>query len=49
MDMQAEGFLQKILVKEAGEFSLSRNQLKIIIGFLTEHCHLKGHLYNWGL
>jgi hypothetical protein len=47
---QAKGFLQKISVKEAGELlSLSRNKLKIITGFLTEHCHLKGHLYNWGL
>jgi len=46
----AKGFLQKIPVKEPVEMlSLHRNQLKIMTGFLTGHCHLKEHLFNWGL
>jgi hypothetical protein len=47
---QAKGFLKKIPVKEPGELlSLRRNQLKMKTGFLTGHCHLKEHLFNWDL
>jgi hypothetical protein len=44
---QAKGFLKKLSVKKAGELlSLSRNQLGILTGLLTGHCHLKGHLFK---
>jgi hypothetical protein len=33
----------------AGELNLSRNQLRIMTGFSTGHCHLKGHLFKLGL
>jgi hypothetical protein len=47
---QAKGFLKRPSAKRAGELlSLSRNQLRILIGLLTGHCHLKEHLFNWGL
>jgi len=47
---QAKGFLQKIPVKEPGKLlSLSRNQVKVMTGFPTGHCHLKEHLFSWGL
>ena len=33
------------LSKKAGELlDLSRNQIRLITGLLTEYCHLKGHL-----
>jgi hypothetical protein len=35
--------------KRAGElFNLSRNQVKIMTGLLTEQCNSKGHLSNLG-
>jgi hypothetical protein len=47
---QAKGFLKKPSAKKAGKLlNLSRNQLKILTGLLTGHCHLKGHLCNLGL
>jgi len=27
----------------------SRNQLRIMMGLLTGHCHLKGHVFKLGL
>jgi hypothetical protein len=47
---QAKGFLKKTSARKAGElFNLSRNQLRIMTGLLTGHCHLKGHLFKLGL
>jgi hypothetical protein len=47
---QAKGFLKKPSAKKAGELlSLIRNQLRIMTGLLTGHCHLKGHLFKLGL
>jgi len=40
------GFLKRPSAKKAGKLlNLSRNQLLIIMGPLTGHCHLKGHLF----
>jgi len=42
-------FLKDPLLKKGGELlSLSRNQLRIVMGLLTEHSDLKGHLYKLG-
>jgi hypothetical protein len=39
---QAKGFLKKPSAKNAGELlNVSRNQLRIMTGLLTEHYHLK--------
>jgi hypothetical protein len=47
---QARGFLKRPSAKRAGELlSLSRNQLRILTGLFTGHCHLKGHLFKLGL
>jgi len=36
--------------KRAGElFDLGRNRLRIMMGLLTGHLHVKGHLCNIGL
>jgi len=36
--------------KKAGELvNQSRNQQRILTGLLTEHCHVKGHLFKLGL
>jgi hypothetical protein len=36
---------ERALNKIAGELlNLSRNQLRLMTGLLTEHCHLNGHL-----
>jgi hypothetical protein len=44
---QVMGFLKKPTAKKAGELlNLSRNQLRTMTGLLTEHCHLKGCLFN---
>jgi hypothetical protein len=41
---------KKPSARKAGELlNLSRNQLRIMMGLLTGHCHLKEHLFNWGL
>jgi hypothetical protein len=29
--------------------SLNRDQLRWVVGLLTGHCHLKGHLFKLGL
>jgi hypothetical protein len=43
-------FLKKTLCKKAGELlNLSRNQLRIMTGLLTGHCHLNGHIFKLGL
>jgi hypothetical protein len=43
---QGKAFFKKPSVKKAGELlGLSRNQLIIMTGLLTGHCHLKGHLF----
>jgi hypothetical protein len=42
--------LKKNSAKTAGELlDFCRNQLKIIMGLLTGHCHLKDHLFKLGL
>jgi hypothetical protein len=47
---QPKGVLKKPSAIKAGELlSLSRNQLRIMTGLLTEHYHLKGHLFKLGL
>jgi hypothetical protein len=47
---QAKGFLKRPSAKRAGQLlSLSRNQLRILTGLLTGHCHLKGHLFKMRL
>jgi ribonuclease HI len=47
---QAWGFLKIPSAKRARDLlSLSRNQLRILTGLFTEHCHLKGHLFKLGL
>jgi hypothetical protein len=44
-------FLEKnSLLKKAQELrDLSRNQLRIMIGLLTGHYHLKGHIFKLGM
>jgi hypothetical protein len=43
---QAKAFLKKPSSKKAGKLlSLNRNQLRIMTGLLTGHCHLKGQLF----
>jgi hypothetical protein len=45
-----DAVVQKDLPSWAGELlNLSRNQLRIMTGLLTGHCHLKGHLFKLGL
>jgi hypothetical protein len=47
---QAKGFLKRLSAKKGGELlSLSRNHLRMLTGFVTGHCHLKGHLFKVGL
>jgi hypothetical protein len=47
---QAKGFLKKPCARKYDELlNLSRNQLRIMTGLLTGHCHLKGHLFKLGL
>jgi hypothetical protein len=44
---QDKGFLKKPSAKRAGELlSLCRNHLRILTSFLTDHCHLNGHLFK---
>jgi hypothetical protein len=46
---QAKGFLKRSSAKRAGKLLiLSRNQLRIMMGLLTGHCHLKIHYLNCG-
>jgi len=47
---KASSFLKNPPMRKAGELlSLSRNQLRIMKGLLTWHCHLKGYLFKLGL
>jgi hypothetical protein len=47
---QAKGFLKRPSAKRAGELvNLSRNRLRTMMGLLTGHRHLKGHLHKLGL
>jgi hypothetical protein len=47
---QAKGFLKRPSAKRAAELlSLNINQLRILTGLLTGHCHLKVHLFKLGL
>jgi uncharacterized metal-binding protein len=47
---QKQGFLIQSSAIKAGELlNLSGNQLPIMIGLLTGHCHLKEHLCKLGL
>jgi hypothetical protein len=47
---QAKGVIQGPYAKRAKELlKLNRNQLKWVVGLLTGHCHLKGHLFKLGL
>jgi hypothetical protein len=47
---QVKGFLvQSSAIKAGGLLNLSGNQLPIMIGLLTGHCHLKEQLCKLGL
>jgi ribonuclease HI len=47
---QARDFLKRPSARRAGELlNLNRNQLWILTGLFTGHCHLKGHLFKLGL
>jgi hypothetical protein len=47
---QAKGFIQGPSAKRAKELlKLKRNQLRWVVGLLTGHCHLNGHLFKLGL
>jgi hypothetical protein len=47
---QAKGLIRAHSAKRAKELlKLDRNQLRWVVGLLTGHCHLKGHLFKLGL
>jgi hypothetical protein len=47
---QAKRFIQGPSAKRTKElFKLNRNQLRWVLGLLTGHCHLNGHLFKLGL
>jgi hypothetical protein len=47
---QAKGFLQGPSVRRTKELlKLNRNQLRLVTGLLTGHCHLEGHVFKMGL
>jgi hypothetical protein len=47
---QVKGVLKRPSAKRAGELlSFRRNQLTILTGLFTGHCHLNGHLFKFGL
>jgi hypothetical protein len=47
---QATGLIWRPSAKRATELlKLDRNQLRWVVGLLTGHCHLKGHLFKLGL
>jgi hypothetical protein len=47
---QAKRFIWGPSAKRAKELlKFDRNQLKWVVGLLTGHCHLKGHLLKLGL
>jgi hypothetical protein len=47
---QAKGLIRGPSAKRAKALlKLDRNQLRWVVGLLTGHCHLKGHLFKLGL
>jgi hypothetical protein len=47
---QAKGFIRGPSAERAKELlKLDRNELRWVVGLLTGHCHLKGHLFKLGL
>jgi hypothetical protein len=47
---QGKGLIRGPSAKRAKELlKLDRNQLRWVVGLLTGHCHLKGHLFKLGL
>jgi hypothetical protein len=47
---QAKGLIQGPSAKRTKDLlRLNRDQLRWMVGLLTGHCHLKGHLFNLGL
>jgi hypothetical protein len=43
-------FFKKLSTKKAGELlNLSTNQVRIMTGLLTGHCHLQRHLFKLGV
>jgi hypothetical protein len=47
---QAEGLIQEPSARRTKDLlKLNRDQLRWVVGLLTGHCHLKGHLLKLGL
>jgi hypothetical protein len=47
---QAKGLLQGSSARRTKDLlKLNRDQLRWVVGLLTGHCHLKGHLFKLGL
>jgi hypothetical protein len=47
---QAKGLIRGPSAKRVRELlKMDRNQLRWVVGLLTGHCHLKGHLFKLGL
>jgi hypothetical protein len=47
---QANGLIKGHSAGRSKELlDLNRNQLPLVLGLLTGHCHLKGHLSKWDL
>jgi hypothetical protein len=46
---QAKGFISGPSVRRTKDLlKLNRDQLRWVVGLLTGHCHLKGHLFKLG-
>jgi hypothetical protein len=46
---QAKGFIfGPSAIRTKDLLKLNRDQLRWVVGLLTEHCHLKGHFSKWG-
>jgi hypothetical protein len=46
---QAKGLIQGPFTKKTKDpLRLNRDQLRWVVGLLTRHCHLKGHLFKLG-
>jgi hypothetical protein len=47
---QAKGLIQEPSARRMKDLlKLNRDQLRWVVGLLTGHCHLKGHLFKFGL
>jgi hypothetical protein len=47
---QAKGFISGPSARQTKDLlKLNRDQLRWVVGLLTGHCHLKGHLFKLGL